>query len=103
MTDRLAVIKARRPSATFGQASPDMDWLIAEVERLERINETNLEGWLQNVTRLQRKAERLKLLRKSDRAATLERAAVLVGVVTEVEGKHIRTTIAAAIRKEIKT
>ena len=34
--------------------------------------------------------------------AGMERAAVLVGVVADVEGEHLRTTIAAAIRAEIK-
>ena len=32
----------------------------------------------------------------------MEAAAKMVGVVAEVEGEHIRTTIAAAIRAEIK-
>ncbi len=85
MTDRLAEIEAayRNNKGLTGRTIRE---LIAEVERL--------------------KAENEELITTFNSAhyinVGMERAAVIVGLVPEVEGEHLRTTITAAIRAEVK-
>ena len=81
-----------------------------EIERLTRIDRVTAEALASSRVEI----ERLKAGERGDRLraekkeldthfdAGMERAAELVGVVLEVEGEHLRTTIAKAIRKEIK-
>ena len=83
----------------------------AEVERLTRIDRVTAEALAASRVEIERlkageRGNRLRAEKKELDAhfdAGLERAAVIVGIVPEVEGEHLRTTIAAAIRKEIKT
>ena len=88
--------------------SPAMS-ILAEVlidrdREIERLKKIAVGGY--TVDKLQAEIERLKLLRKSDRNATLERAAVIVQRImsgTKVERQYkIGEQIASAIRAKVK-
>ncbi len=101
MTDRLAEIKAAWEAND--DAFPKVAWLIAEVERLkDAVQNLGIDKDVLNADIERLKAEQNDCLHNKSYRLGLERAEVLVGVVPEVESEHIRTTIAAAIRAEIK-